>query len=500
MDAEYDYLKMLKQLVFSYVINILVFIIAPLGTIVLSRGLSVADFGVYSLFFVFWNMGLQGLSFGLQMYIQNYLPGRSLSEQYLVVGSSFKFISLTSVLIFLVWGVVGQLLLRLLNLSRYYHASFLVIAAIFVSVLAFIPYSWLISRHKLEYCTFLHFINSTVWIILAAVEFFVTKQVVLWHIFVYWIIGMFFVLILSIWKMGNESVFLIRPFWSLSTDVLRKGMVFGVPLLIWMINPWLLTFFDRLLLNISAGQSAVGCYSFVYALVSVISSFGAVISTIFYPYLAKSWNTGKSQQFDLLWNASFKYTLMVVWIGVVLLYVWYVPLVSLVSGSKFLATSKFMPYLVAFPLFSCMALVFQAGIVIKGKSVKVGIVYSIGIIFNYVLNSKLIFLFGITGAAITMLLTQLFIAILMVFLAMPYVSINLSFLKIGRVLFAGFLTGLVIGFFQSEIAFFKIAVLLFGAVVYFILLLVFKVFGQSEFLVLKDLFFHSKARNLFMWH
>ena len=94
MYSEQGYVGILKQLLFSYFINFLVFLIAPFSTIVLSRGLSLQDFGVYSLFFTFWNVGLHLGSGGLYLFMQNYHPGRNASEQKSVSASSFQFIFL----------------------------------------------------------------------------------------------------------------------------------------------------------------------------------------------------------------------------------------------------------------------------------------------------------------------------------------------------------------------------------------------------------------------
>ena len=484
--AEAVYHRILKQLFFSYFVNIIVFIIVPLGTVVLSRGLSLVDFGVYSLFFIWWNIGLQICPLGFQMFIRNYLPGRSSSEQYTVVGSLFR-------VLFLVWifalftGIFFiEKFLSLLHLQGYFFEMILVLIAVFISILAFVVHGWITARQELEFASFLFGVNSTVWIILSVIEFLLFGKLVLWHVTAYWIFGVSLQLVLSLLKFGKESRFLIFPF-NIDFSFVKNALYFGLPLTPLIVSQWLLTTFDRSLLSLYKGNEVLGLYALAYALVSIVASFGNIVVNIFYPYVAQANNAGQKKEYSEFLNASLKYTLLVVVPGIAGVYVFGSELITLIASAKFIDGVIFVKYLLLFPLFSSLIIVLQTAILVSKGSGSISIIYFFSFLLNYFLNRMLIPSYGGVGAALSTVITYFVLAVGLLVLSRGLFKFEWNFIKIGRIFVCAVFMAFVLSFFSPQTAVFKLLSILFGVFVYFLSIILCGVFGRQELSIAKNL-------------
>ncbi len=498
MDSEYDYTKILKQLVFSYFINAIVFIITPLGTMLLSRSLSVADFGVYALFLSWWNVGMHFGSFGFNTFIQNYFPGRALSEQQNIAGGLFQFVFFTMICFgFLFFFYIGEQVMAWLNLSHYFRTSLIVVGAIMISGIAIIPHAWLSALEKLNLANVLYGINATVWIVLSAVEVLLTGSLALWHVVLYWVVGAFLQFVISLVKLSSSAGSLLKSVISFPKySFVKKGLFFGVPLLPVAASQWVMTSVDRALLVYLVGQESVGLYSLVYSLVGIVASFSTMVITIFYTYIAKAWNTKNYVKCDLLWNAALKYVLLIVLPGFIGVMVLRKELILVLGGIKFVSSAFLVPYLAFFPLVLSVILMLQLALLVRGKSFFVGLVYLFGFVLNAVLTRVSVPFFGITGAAVSTVASYFFIAIIFFVALRNEIRLNLHFVKVGKIIGASFVMGVVLLFSTPTGLFATLAVVLFGAVVYFFMLLVLKVFGKDEWSVLKSLFSRRGDHNI----
>lgn len=493
----YNRVNILGQLVFSYFVNIFVFIVAPFGTIVLSRGLSISDFGVYSIFFGWLNIGLQLFPLGFQLFIQNFLPGRSLSEQKQVMSALVKFIFVVLCVLFIFWLAFGDALLNVLNIRGRFFESLLTLCAVIISVFAFLTTSWLVARKELEFSSFLYGVNSTTWILLSFAEFFLTGKIVLSHIILFWIIGAILQLLLSLFKLGSASFGLVFPIKFVGAfGIIKQALVFGLPLIPLIISSWFLTIFDRSLLNVYSGSAVLGLYALAYALVNIISSFGSLVANIFYPYVASAHNLGHKKEYSEFLNASLKYTLLIVLPGLAGIYSLRSEIITMFAGAKFLEGQAFVKYLILFPLFSSIVLVLQTAVIVNKKSFSVSLVYIFSFLINYFLNRFLIPIYGGIGASLSVVITYFVLAAGMFFLSRGLFNFEWNFIKLGRIFVCSSIMGLVLISLHPESILFKLASILLGVFVYALLVLLFGVFGKEELVIAKNLFF-NKFGNFF---
>jgi len=484
------YTKILKQLLFSYAVNILVFIIAPIGTFVLSRGLSVSDFGVYALFFGWWNIGLQMFPFGFQLFIQNFLPGRSLSEQKQVMSVAFRFVFFILFLLFVMWFIFGSNMLAGINLDGREFELFLTLCAIMISVIAVLTHYWIVARQELAFANFLYLVNSSVWILLSLIEFLFTGKIVLWHVIFFWVVGAFLQLLFSLFKLGKDSSCILPPTkWDFI--IFKRAILFGLPLIPLGVSQWLLTTFDRSLLSVYQGSAALGLYALAYALVNIIASFGTVVANIFYPYIAQAHNLHEKKEYNEFLNASLKYTLLMVLPSIFGIFVLRNEIITLFAGHKFISSEIFVKYLLFFPLFSSILLVFQTVVVVNKKSLSVSVVYLFSFFINYFLNRFLIPIYGGIGASLSTVITYLFLLLSMIFLSRGLFNIEWNFIKVKRIIFCSLVMAFLLLFMTPATAFLKFASILLGILVYFSLILCLGVFGTEELFVAKSLLFEK---------
>ena len=486
MLGEYNYVAILRQLLFSYFINALVFLIAPLSTFVLSRGMSIADFGVFSLLFIYWNLGLHGFAFGFNHFIQSYLPGRSKSEQEIVVGNSFGFVFWLSVVGGVLWFFFGRFFLSWLNVVVSFWVSLGLFLAIFVAALAVIPYAWLIAREEVGFSNVLYAINSSLWILLACVFFWFFHRIDVLLVVVFWIVGAGVQFFSSVVKLGWDAKVFVQGVFHCPI-ISRRQWWFSLPLIPLGLLQWLLTGVDRSFLSHFFGSEAVGLYALGYALVGLVVSFGNFVSLVFYPYIAKAWNRNDLVQFYRLVNAALKYNLMMVIPAVVGVFVLRDALVVLIGGGKFLVASSVVPFLFFFPVFACLLLVVQNVLLVQGRSGSVGLVYAVAVIVNFFLNRALIPVFGMKAAGVVTVVTYAFLFGSMFVRVRNGIVLNWKFLKIGRIFVAAGGMGFLLFFVHPETVVLKVLVVFLGCTAYVVLCCLLRVLGRDEWLVLSEL-------------
>lgn len=488
MAEGYDYVRILNQLSFSYLVNIVIFLMAPIGTLVLSRNLSVVEFGVYSLFFSFWNFGMHFGAFGLNVFMQSYLPGRALSEQEKTVGVLFRFVALAAAVFWILWFLVfGKPVLVWLKIPQYFDASLLVVGAIVVSASAIIPHVWIGVLEELNFSQLLYGVNSVGWIVLMAVEVLFTKSLVLWHVFLYWIVGGLVQFVLSLVKLGRLSVVMIKTACGLGEGCgLPRGLLFGLSLMPMVAHQWMMTAVDRVLLARFVGHESVGLYSLVYSLVGIVGSFSGIVVAILYPYVARAWNTENVKHHEFLFSAALKYVLVLVLPGVVGVFMLPEPFVSLIGGDKFLASVSLVKYFVLFPIFSSLLMLLQMVLLIQGNSLFVSGVYLGGFLVNVLVNRFVVTQFGVAGIAIGMLCAYAMMVCLLWSRARLSLSIRWDFVKLGRLVLSSIVLGIVLFFLKPMTFLETFGVIFISALVYGVCCMVVGVFGKDELSVLKN--------------
>ncbi len=185
---------------------------------------------------------------------------------------------------------------------------------------------------------------------------------------------------------------------------MRKYVRFGLPFLPSRISSWIVSSSDRYLIGIVLGTVAVGYYSPAYALGTAITILSAPFSTMLLPTLSKHYEEGSLEDVRTIMKYSLKYYLGAAIPSFFVLSILSRPLLEVLS-TEAIATNG---YLVTPFVAAAMVLVGAYEVVVpivelKMKTAIVGTTWTISAVLNFGLNIALIPYLGIVGAAVATL-------------------------------------------------------------------------------------------------
>jgi O-antigen/teichoic acid export membrane protein len=474
------YTKITKQIGFSYLSTIILFIISPFLVVLLTRNLSVAQYGIYAILAVTVNVAGVLLDLGLSQYIMSRLagiPSKQRTRAFLTI-TTFIMVFLLFVFAAILFTPLEGIILGLLKLKEYVPEFRIGLAIILCVTLVRLFASYLTAKKHIITVNIIWLLSQSLWVLLLLGFFAITKNISLISVMTWWFVGVLITFLVCGFMIRREfSHIHEKTAWN--TRVIVEGLMFSLPLLVFITGSWSIEIGNRYLLNGMLGSEAVGLFTLIYSLLGVIAQLGAVVAQTFFPYIASAWNQRKN--FQLYLNASAKYSLMIIIPSMAGLLALRKEIVTLVSGTQYLEAANIIPWLLVYPLLSLLNYLLYQIILLRKRTVLIGITYAIGAVLNIALNLLLIPKFGITGSAIATVVSYAFVFVVLAWDSRKSVNINYSFLKIGRILFAAAVMGIVVWLMHPTTAPFKILTMLGGAVLYFIILFATRTFSAQEF-------------------
>lgn len=481
-----EYNKIGKQIGVTFFFTILVFLLSPILTVLLTRVLTIKEFGIYSLLSATIAVLSWMLIFGLNVFIPTKLTSTEYTTRVKSIFSLLLFEVIFLVIIFLIIFIpfIRNNLLQFLKLESYGKEFNITLAIISLSVIFILISSYIRANRKLEMHALLGFLYQSVWIIFLGLFFLLSKNFKLIEVLYFWLFGAITSLILSLIYIRKDIYFFIMRVKKIDLNLIKKALVFGLPLIPVAMCSWLMTIADRYILNYFIDVTVVGIYSLSYALVSLILSFSGIIYGVLFPYISKAWDEKNNPQ--VLFNALLKYTLVITLPGMVGLFVLKEQIITLVSGPKYLMGSSTIVFLLFFPLLSAVSSIYSQISLLNGKTKLIAFVYIVSTILNIGLNILLIPFYGINGAAIATVISYFFLFLVFYFISRGKFSWNFSFLRITRIISASFLMGFILMLINPQTAITKIATIIVGIIIYPIFLFLFNVFVKEEYVVFKS--------------
>lgn len=207
----------------------------------------------------------------------------------------------------------------------------------------------------------------------------------------------------------------------------------------------LITFFyfklDAILLSILQGSGAVGIYGVAYKIIENLTFFPAMLAGLILPLLAKSVFTDKKKFRDIA-DTTFRVFFIIIVpiiVGGIFLSA---DIVNIVSGAGFEESGIVLELLLLSLGFIFFGHYFNMMLIVANLQKKLMKMLIFVAIFNISLNFVLIPRYSFFGAAIASVFTEMLVVTLTSFLVYKFLDYKPSFLKISRVLMAGFLMGL----------------------------------------------------------
>ncbi len=480
------YKKISWEFFTSYLLQGLSVLLGFLAFPIITRYLTVKEYGFYSVLIVTFTLIISSIDFGLKNFIQRDLTSKS--EKYKLNKMSIfnTFFLITSgiyILLFVIFQIINYIFLSIdMYLVTYFFFS--MIFANYFGIFSF----YLTSRIELIKSKILNFLNADLWLIILIVFIIFSSKLTIKSIFIIKLLASVLSLIFIILIIKNKNKIFTFKF---NKKYLVKALEYSFPFVPMLISQWVITASDRYLIKIFSNNTQLGYYSYIYTLVAFISITGKQISSILLTYIIEAKNKKDHAKSNFLFNANLKYSLMIVIPGILGLLILRKEIVILLSGTKYLPALYVLPILLFYPLFRIININFQSILMIQNKTKLISKIYIVGMVLNIILNFVLVPFYGILGASIATITTYFLMTIMFYSISKkyfkPFYRFNFKFLRIERIIFSSLLMAAVLFFIEPTTPIAKISTIFFGAGIYFFLLLITGFFIKDELSLIKNL-------------
>jgi O-antigen/teichoic acid export membrane protein len=277
---------------------------------------------------------------------------------------------------------------------------------------------------------------------------------------------------------------------------LKPYLAFSLPILLLPFLIWVIHSSDRYVIGYFLDIASVGIYSAAYNIGAVVQAFIAPIQFVLYPQVAKLRDEKDFDGVRNYVNYSLKFFLIFTIPSAIGLSILSKDILSVFTKDSFTDAH----IIVAFVSFGCVAYgihsIFSYILLIENKTKTLGSIMGFGAIFNLGLNIFLVPQIGIEGAAISTLITFIFIAILAILISRRHLSVKPDMNFIGKVTVASFVMGAIIwligywdilGILNLPQVMILVIQIIIGIAIYFGILFSLKAIGRKELGFLKQL-------------
>ncbi len=269
---------------------------------------------------------------------------------------------------------------------------------------------------------------------------------------------------------------------------MREYLSFGLPTIPANLSSWIVDSSDRYVIGILLGSAFVGYYSPGYTLGNILVMVFAPFSILLPSVLPRYYEEKNNEKVRMYLKYSIKYFLLISIPAAFGLSILSKPILLILTTPEIALNG----YLVT-PFVAVSALLFgfyaiAGNILILEKRTKImGSIWLIAAVLNLSLNIVFVPYFGILGAAAITLIAYLAAFILTILYSSKFFKFDFDTIFIVKSLIASILmSGIIIYLNPYGILNVVIAVII-GAVVYFVLLLIFKGIKTDEFNFFRDL-------------
>jgi O-antigen/teichoic acid export membrane protein len=277
---------------------------------------------------------------------------------------------------------------------------------------------------------------------------------------------------------------------------LRPYLAFCLPILLLPFIAWVIHSSDRYIIGYFLDIASVGIYSAAYNIGGVVLAFIAPIQFVLYPTVAKLRDEKDFNGVRNYVNYSLKFFLIFTIPSAFGLSILSRDILSIFTKESFTDAH----IIVALVSFGCVAYgihsIFSYILLIENKTKTLGSIMGFGAIFNLGLNIFLVQKIGYEGAAISTLMTFIFIAILAIVISRRYLSVKPDMKFIGKVTIASSIMAAIIwliGYWDifgilnlSQVIVLCIEIII-SIALYFGILFLFKAIGRRELGFLRQL-------------
>lgn len=485
-----QYKKITKQISGIYLIKILEFVLMFVLFIVLTRVLTIYEFGIYSILNVSILLIGGVLGFGMPEFIVRDLAGEEKEAKKKKFSQIIMFGFFVAISTAIIFVPLAYVFLGYMNYGGIFFATTMAILCACGLIIGNMLNGYFYSEKQSAKNILADSLLNSLWVLpILIIATFLSININ--NIFTIKLIFAVLVVIIIFVYLKKKGV-LVKA--KIEKDYIRKALFFGLPLATIAVSQWMITAVDRYVIGIFHSPVEVGNYSYIYSLLNfvlVLCTYS--VSKALYPYAVESYNNKDGKKSNFFINSVLKYNIMLTLPALAGFFILRREIVTLLSGTNYLVAVPIVPFLLLFPLMEGVFISFKYMLLLKKKTKVIGKVYIIGMIMNLVLNFILIPKYSYYGAAIATSITYLMMAIMFVIEAKNYFKIDWVYLRLIRIILSTAIMGVAIYFIQPQEVFGKIVTISLGVLVYAFSLFISKSFVKEEIALMKS--FLSKKKK-----
>lgn len=273
---------------------------------------------------------------------------------------------------------------------------------------------------------------------------------------------------------------------------IRQYLQYSLPLTPNTLVRWVIESSDRYLVTYFLGLNSVGIYSAACSFGSLIQLFVNPLQLILFPELSKLYDENKIDELTIYMSYSLRYFLIISIPAVFGLSAFAKPLLGIFTTENFVSGWFVIPIIALSGLLAGIAQIFiNTLLIVKKTKVPTYINFAVAVL-NVLINLLLIPSVGIIGAALSTLVSYLFMAILCTHISLKYIKHNFYFHDIVKSILSSTAMYFFISRFEilSIYMFFELAGM--GMFVYLSMMFLFGGFSDHELSLIKKYLFSVK--------
>lgn len=253
----------------------------------------------------------------------------------------------------------------------------------------------------------------------------------------------------------------------ISLPFLKDAISYGFPL-IWMeVANMILSLGDRYMIKYFLGSEPVGVYSAGYNICNLSQSFLQFpLRLAVIPIYLEIWNRDGENETKTFLKSTLNYYFMLA-IPMVIGLSWFgKEIITLIATSKFEDAAAIIPFIIAPLVLHGAFVVYGAGLFIQKKTKTLMTLTAIAAIINLSLNYYLIPHFGISGAAYATLISYVVLVVLIIKKSFKYLRVNIQINGIMKFIFLSILTVFLVSQITTDTIVGMLFKSLFGVILY----------------------------------
>jgi O-antigen/teichoic acid export membrane protein len=395
--------RIVSQVAWSYVSWGLIFVTGPLSLALLTRTLSIPEFGIYSLLVIVIRALPRLLSLGVPAYLTRTFPGQPSAALRRAIGplvlATAAVAGLGGATLFALAWATGSFARS--GLERYVAETWLALLAVELAVMLLVVRGFFAASRRLAMAQLLSLLDERLWLVLV-VAVALAERVTLFNLLVLWNVGTAATLVVAGVTGGVRG---LR--WRADRGGVRAALAYGTPLLPFLAGFGLFWLIDRSLLSVFHPAVVVAQFSLAQSISLMVAAMGAVLHGALFPHLSAS-RTGAAdeRQYRRLFTLSTKYTMLIVVPLAIGVFTVREPLVTGISGPAYAPAADLLAGLLAIAALNALVQLAVQDLMLHDATRTVALVFGGALAWHLVVSLALVPAHGAEGAVAAGVLTH----------------------------------------------------------------------------------------------